>query len=145
VVSLTASQENYLKTIYLEVSKNGYAKMSDIATLLSVKKSSVSAALNILVEKGLINYVPYSQITLTAIGLTNAREIIEKFDVMSIFFCKILKLEMGEAITNSCRLEHVMSEELFRRLSKFCKFTEKLYENDVAYRKQLDDLLSQAA
>ncbi|MDR2794486.1 MAG: metal-dependent transcriptional regulator [Holosporaceae bacterium] len=142
MISLTPSQENYLKTIYLEVSQNGYAKMSDIANLLSVKKSSVNAALNVLVDKNLINYKPYSQITLTPDGLENAKEIIEKFEVMNNFFCRILKLSKEEAITNSCRIEHVMSEELFRKMSKFCKFTKELYINNPNYKKQLDDLLS---
>jgi DtxR family Mn-dependent transcriptional regulator len=142
VVSLTPSQENYLKTIYLEVSQNGYAKMSDIANLLSVKKSSVNAALSVLVEKNLINYTPYSQITLTSDGLENAKEIIEKFEVMSDFFCKILKLSKEEAIANSCRIEHAMSEELFRKINKFCEFTKKLYATNPDYKKQLDDLLA---
>jgi DtxR family Mn-dependent transcriptional regulator len=142
MVSLTPSQENYLKTIYLEVSQNGYAKMSDVANLLSVKKSSVNAALNVLVEKNLINYTPYSQITLTSDGLENAKEIIEKFEVMSDFFCKILRLSKEEAIANSCRIEHVMSEELFRKMSKFCEFTKELYANNQDYKKQLDDLLA---
>jgi DtxR family Mn-dependent transcriptional regulator len=142
MVSLTPSQENYLKTIYLEVSQNGYAKMSDIANLLSVKKSSVNAALNVLVNKNLINYTPYSQITLTPDGQENAKEIIEKFEVMYNFFCEILKLPREEAVANSCRIEHTMSDELFQRIGRFCEFTKEVYANDPNYRKRLDNLFS---
>ncbi|MDR1435568.1 MAG: metal-dependent transcriptional regulator [Puniceicoccales bacterium] len=141
-VSLTSSQENYLKTICMEVSQNGYAKMSDIADLLSVKKSSVNAALNVLADKNLINYKPYSQITLTPLGFKKAKEIIKRFEVMYNFFCEILKLSREEAVANSCRMEHAMSEELFRRIDKFCEFTKEVYGNDPNYRKRLDELLS---
>jgi DtxR family Mn-dependent transcriptional regulator len=141
-VTLTPSQENYLKTIYIKVSQDGYAKMSDIANMLSVQKSSVNAALNILTSRGYINYTPYSQITLTELGLGTAKKIIEKFKTMDNFFCNILKLSKEEAATNSCRIEHIISEELFRKISKFFEFTEELYLNDLDYRKKLDNLLS---
>ncbi|MDR1034689.1 MAG: metal-dependent transcriptional regulator [Holosporales bacterium] len=141
-VTLTPSQENYLKTIYIKVSQDGYAKMSDIANMLSVQKSSVNTALNILARGGYINYTPYSQITLTELGLDAAKRIIEKFKTMDNFFCNILKLSKEEAATNSCRIEHIISEELFRKISKFFEFTEELYLNDPDYKKKLDDLLS---
>ncbi|MDR3155719.1 MAG: metal-dependent transcriptional regulator [Holosporaceae bacterium] len=142
MVDLTPSQENYLKTVYIKASQNGYAKMSDIADLLRVKKSSVNGALNILTDKGLINYVPYSQITLTVAGLAKAEEIMKKFDVMIGFFSNILKLSKEEASANSCRIEHVMSEELFNKMSKFCKFMGGFFADNPDCRKQLDDFLS---
>ncbi|MDR0695407.1 MAG: metal-dependent transcriptional regulator [Holosporales bacterium] len=140
--ALTPSQENYLKTIYVRVSQDGYAKMSDIASVLSVKKSSVNAALHILARRGYINYTPYSQVTLTSLGMETAQGIMEKFKIMNDFFCNILKLSEEEAATNSCRIEHTISEELFRKISKFFEFTEKLYLNDQGYKRKLDDLLS---
>jgi DtxR family Mn-dependent transcriptional regulator len=141
-VALTPSQENYLKTIYVKVSQDGYAKMSDIASMLSVQKSSVNAALNILASRGYVNYTPYSQITLTALGIDAAERIIEKFKTMDNFFCNILKLSKEEAAANSCRIEHIISEELFRKISKFFEFTEEFYLNDSDYKKKLDNLLS---
>jgi DtxR family Mn-dependent transcriptional regulator len=141
-VALTPSQENYLKAIYIKVSKDGYAKMSDIANMLSVQKSSVNTALNILAHGGYINYAPYSQITLTELGLDTAKRIIEKFKTMDNFFYNILKLSKEEAATNSCRIEHIISEELFRKISKFFEFTEKLYLDDPNYGEKLDNLLS---
>ncbi|MDR1458127.1 MAG: metal-dependent transcriptional regulator [Puniceicoccales bacterium] len=142
VVRLTPSQENYLKAIYMEVSQNGYAKMSDVANLLSVKKSSVNAALNVLVDKNLINYTPYSQITLTLLGFKSPQEIIKKIEMMYNFLCEILKLSREEAVENSCKIEHVMSEELFQKIKKFYEFTKKIYDNDPNYKKRLDELLS---
>ena len=63
---LSSSLEDYLETIYNEVQKNGFAKVTDISKILNVKKASVTGALNSLTAKKLINYSPYSAITLTA-------------------------------------------------------------------------------
>ncbi|MDR3179452.1 MAG: metal-dependent transcriptional regulator [Holosporaceae bacterium] len=141
MTEITPNQENYLKTIYLEVEEKGYAKMSDVAALLSVRKSSVNAALNILADKKLINYTPYAKITLTEIGLKKAREIIKRFETMNNFFLHILKLSREEAIANSCKIEHVMSEALFDRISEFYEFTEEFCKQNPDYKKQLDSLL----
>ena len=48
--------------------KNGQAKVTAIADALGVKKASVTGALNILSDKGLIEYSPYSHIKLSAAG-----------------------------------------------------------------------------
>lgn len=138
---LTPSQENYLKTIYIEVSCKGYAKITSIAEILNVKKSSVTSALNILSEKKLVNYTPYSQITLTDQGQKLAKEILKKYEIMINFFTEILKLSHNEAIQNSCKIEHVMSEQLVEKITKFYQFTKEIYENNPKYRNDLDEFL----
>ena len=65
---LSVSLEDYIEEIYNQVLKNGHAKVTAIAGTLKVKKASVTGALNILSEKKLINYAPYSPITLTPEG-----------------------------------------------------------------------------
>ena len=65
---LSVSLEDYIEEIYIQVLKNGQAKVTDIANELKVKKASVTGALNILSTQKLINYAPYSPITLTSEG-----------------------------------------------------------------------------
>ncbi|MDR1414135.1 MAG: metal-dependent transcriptional regulator [Puniceicoccales bacterium] len=139
---LTPSQENYLKEIYLETSARGYAKITDIARALNVKKSSATVALNVLSEKKLINYTPYNQITMTDIGNKIAEALTRKYETMIGFFANILKLKESEAAENSCRMEHIMSEKLFRKMTLFYQFTRELYDNNSDYRKKLDSFLS---
>lgn len=62
---LSISLEDYIEEIYIQVLDAGHAKVTDIANKLGVKKASVTGAMNILAEKELINYAPYSPITLT--------------------------------------------------------------------------------
>ena len=77
-MDLTQSQEDYLEAIYNEVLAKSSAKVTDISNILGVKKASVTGALNILVSKKLINYSPYSSITLTPKGEALAKEIFKK-------------------------------------------------------------------
>ena len=72
---LSVSLEDYIEEIYNQVLKNGQAKVTAIAEMLNVKKASVTGALNILSEKNLINYAPYSPITLTLEGEKIAKNI----------------------------------------------------------------------
>ena len=83
---LSQSLEDYLETIYTQTTTKGCAKVTDIANALNVKKASVTGALNVLCEKGLINYAPYSAITLTNEGKTEAEKILLKHKVMTNFF-----------------------------------------------------------
>ncbi|MDR1401561.1 MAG: metal-dependent transcriptional regulator [Puniceicoccales bacterium] len=140
---LTPSQENYLKEIYLEVTEKGYAKITDIARALNVKKSSATAALNILSEKKLIHHVPYNQITMTDLGSEIAAVLIRRYETMISFFVNILKLKQSEAAENSCRIEHIMSEKLFKKMTLFYQFTKEFYETNSEYRKRLDTFLTQ--
>ena len=45
---MTASLEEYLKTIYILIKRNGEARVTDIADELGYKKPSVNRALKIL-------------------------------------------------------------------------------------------------
>ena len=77
---LSVSLEDYIEEIYNQVLKNGNAKVTAIADTLKVKKASVTGALNILQEKKLINYAPYSPVTLTKEGEKIARDILKKHE-----------------------------------------------------------------
>ena len=56
---LSENLEDYLETISSLESKHGTARPTDIANALSVKKPSVTAALNALAERGLVEYEKY--------------------------------------------------------------------------------------
>lgn len=137
---LTSSQEDYLETIYLEVKKCGQAKVTDIAKLLDVKKASVTGALSILCEKGFINYAPYSPITLTQMGENAAKQILVKHQVMTNFFKNILNLSDAEATENACRMEHIMTEELFNRIHIFSHFIQEYSQKNNEFLKEMKKL-----
>ncbi len=139
-MKLSESLEDYLEAIYNEILKKGEAKVTDISNILNVKKASVTGALISLKEKGLINYEPYCAITLTPTGERLAAEIIEKHAVMSEFLENILKLSKDEAIENACKMEHIMSEEMFSRMTKFSVFIQDLCAKSPELKAKIEEL-----
>ncbi len=139
---LTPSQEDYLETIYLQCIKsdNNCAKVTDIANVLSVKKASVTGALSSLSEKGLVNYAPYSPITLTHNGEKAAKKILLRHDVMTNFFKKFLNLSEEESVKNACAMEHIMTEEMFKRIHAFSHFIQDYSNENKEFKEKLQNL-----
>lgn len=119
---LSVSLEDYIEEIYTQVLKNGQAKVTVIADALGVKKASVTGALNILQEKKLINYAPYSPVTLTPDGEKIAKNIFKKHENLSEFFVEVLNTPRAEALEIACKMEHIVSEKLFKNMMKLTKY-----------------------
>ena len=102
--------------------QNGQAKVTAIAGTLKVKKASVTGALNILSEKKLINYAPYSPITLTPEGEKIAKDILTKHENLSEFFMEVLGIEREEAVETACKMEHIVSDKLFDNMVKLTEY-----------------------
>ena len=100
----------------------------------------MTGALINLKQKGLINYEPYCAITLTEQGKTLACDIIEKHKVMSEFLENILNLPREEAIENACKMEHIMSERMFSRMTKFSVFIQDLCAKSPELKAKIEDL-----
>lgn len=140
LMRLSESLEDYLEAIYNEVKLKGEAKVTDISNILNVKKASVTGALISLKNKKLINYEPYSSITLTKLGEKLAAEIIERHIVMCEFLENILNLPKEEAVENSCKMEHIMSEKMFERMTKFSVFIQDLCTKEPKIKEQIQNL-----
>ena len=65
---MTASLEEYIKTIYILINKMSVARVTDIASELGCTKPSVNRALKVLKEEGYIEYEAYKDIKLTKKG-----------------------------------------------------------------------------
>ena len=74
--AVSASLENYLEAIFHISEDKQAARAKDIAQRLKLKGSSVTGALRLLSERGLINYAPYDIITLTPKGKKVARDVV---------------------------------------------------------------------
>ena len=107
---------------------------------MNVKKASVTGALNSLTAKKLINYAPYSSITLTERGELMAKEIFKRHEIMADFFAKLLLLPPEEAALNACKMEHIMSEEMFTRMTKFSEFIQKYSAENKDFQDSIKNL-----
>lgn len=123
---LHESGEDYLETIYLLSKKNDFIRSIDIAAELNYSKASISRAMKLLREAGLITMGEGGQIKLTKAGLQKATDVYSRHTLITDFFEKELGVNPVTAEKDACRIEHVISEETFLRLRQY--MTEKGYE-----------------
>lgn len=122
--SVSASLEDYIEAIFHIVAEKRASRAKDIADRLQVKAASVTGALRLLSEKGLINYAPYDLITLTPEGERVAEGVIRRHDTLKDFFIKILLVGTDEAEKSACNMEHALSDTILNRLINFLEFIE---------------------
>jgi len=75
-----------------------------------------------MAEKGLINYEPYSFITLTRKGTKIAREITRRHTVLKDFLFRVLQLDVKKADAVACRMEHDIDKASVDKLVQFIDF-----------------------
>jgi DtxR family transcriptional regulator, Mn-dependent transcriptional regulator len=122
---LSPNLEDYLETIFVLESATSSARAKDIAERMKVQRASVTGALHALSEKGLINYQPYSSVTLTPEGFRLATRIMHRHKVLKQFFQHVLQLDPGRAEENACRIEHQIDDTVLQRLTRFIQFLEQ--------------------
>ncbi len=121
-LELSESLENYLETI-LDLEKTSkVARTKDIAARLAIKPGSVTGALKVLGEKGLINYSPYAFITLTPEGKRIALDINHRHRTLKYFLHEILQVDVATADATACRMEHAIDPESLKKLICFVDF-----------------------
>jgi DtxR family Mn-dependent transcriptional regulator len=117
--NLSPSLEDYLEVIWDLEEVNTVARVKDISESLEVKRSSVTIALRTLGEKGLINYAPYSVITLTDEGKRVGSEIRRKHNLLRNFFTEILGIDIDIANSAACTMEHGLSPSIQKKMEAF--------------------------
>lgn len=119
---LSASLEDYLEAIYLISKKNGEARSKEIKAHLQVSGPSVTEALQLLSEKGLVNYTPYESITLTSKGNEVACDVLHRHETLRDFFVDVLGIDAKLADEGACKMEHVASADIIDRMVKYTKY-----------------------
>ncbi len=122
---LTARLEDYVESIYHISARQGAARVTDIAADLEVTKSSVTGALKTLSSRGLVNYDPYSVITLTEEGEEIAGRVVRRHGILARFLEEVLGVDAEGAQTNACRIEHAVEPNVVERFVKFVDFVEQ--------------------
>lgn len=116
---LSESLEDYLEAILELQREHNVARVKDIAGKLGVISGTVTTALRSLADRGLVNYKPYSFITLTPKGEKIAKEVLRRHTVIKDFLQSVLLLEERKAEENACRMEHAMDKIAINRLVQF--------------------------
>ena len=118
-IMLTSNMEDYLEAIRNLEKSNRVARVKDIAKTLKVKMPSVTGALKVLREKGLINYEKNSFIILTEEGLEISKEILTKHKTLARFLETILLIGPNERVQDmACKMEHAIDCDTAQRMTR---------------------------
>lgn len=118
---VSSTLEDYLEAILTLSTRNGSARVGDIATEVSVHKSTVTAALKTLTDKGLVDYAPYEAARLTTTGRRIAERVTRDHAAIRAFLKDVLLVDDKAAEENACRMEHVMDADVLERLAAFAQ------------------------
>ena len=114
-MELRASGEDYLEAVLVLQKQKGIVRSVDVARHMDVSKPSVCHAVATLKSGGVLTMDDDFFLHLTEVGREVAEQIYEKHR----FFTQRLiaaGVDPKTAEADACRIEHVISEESFRRL-----------------------------
>ncbi len=114
-MALQESGEMYLETIYILSRKSNAVRGIDIGDYMGYSKPSVSRALSLLKEEGLVIKDSDGFIKLTETGEARAARIYERHTVLSRLFTN-LGVDEETAAEDACRVEHYISDKTFNAI-----------------------------
>lgn len=119
-MKIKESAENYLEAILVIKKRNGFVRSIDVANELGVTKPSVSVAMKSFKNEGYIKMSELGEITLTPKGAEIAEKVYERHNVIANILL-MLGVSEENAYADSCKIEHVISEESFNKIKDFIR------------------------
>ncbi len=115
--NITPSKENYLKVLF-ELSGGKEVHSSDVAAALGITKASVSCMMKRLRDEGYIVKEKYGTVTLTEKGLKEAENVKSRYNLLKLFFVRILGVDTITAAEDACQIEHIISPESINKINE---------------------------
>lgn len=112
VMALQESGEMYLETIYVLSQESSQVRAIDVGEYMGYSKPSVSRALGLLRDEGLLKKDDNGFIKLTEAGNILAKRIYERHTVLSRLLMNI-GVDEKTATDDACRIEHYISDTTF--------------------------------
>lgn len=123
--TLTGSQEDYLKQIYILAREHEEVRVTDVAKYLGLSKPSVNRAINTLKEDGFIVHEHYGTVKLTPKGEKAANNIYESYKVIRKFLIEVLEVDEETANLEADLMEHHLSKSTRKKWKKYLKKRKK--------------------
>jgi len=119
---ISASLQDYLESI-LNLSRSGEpVRVTDIAVRLNLAKASVTQALGVLQDQGLVDHQRYGPVILTEQGRQVAVTVQRRHEVILNFLIEVLKVDPKNAERDACLMEHAVSTETIEKLVRFLEY-----------------------
>lgn len=116
---LSASIEDYIKTIYTLEIDESKATTKRIAQRLGVKMASVTGMIKHLAAEGYVRHQPYHGVHLSEKGRQVAVNMIRRHRLIELFLNKTVGLRWDEVDADAEVLEHAVSDHLIERIYEY--------------------------
>jgi DtxR family Mn-dependent transcriptional regulator len=118
----SSTVENYLKAIYLGAATLAEGQrllpMGQLASALRIAPGTATTMVKTLAESGLVEYEPYTGVTLTPAGEKLAAMVVRRHRLIELFLVQILGFGWDEVHDEAEQLEHVVSDRLIDRIDE---------------------------
>jgi DtxR family Mn-dependent transcriptional regulator len=118
-MNYTASEENYIKSIYHLQQEKGMVNTNSLAAEMQTRPASVTDMLKKLKTKKLLQYEKYRGFKLNDNGKKIALGVVRKHRLWEFFLADKLGFEWDKVHAIAEELEHVSSNELIQRLEVY--------------------------
>lgn len=116
---ISKALEEYVKTMYILEKQKKEIRVTDIAEKMNCSKASVTKSLNVLKEKELVQYEAYGEIKLTPEAEEIAQKALEAYDIVYLFFNKVLEMKSEDAKNEAEKIKSVITDEALNKLAKY--------------------------
>ncbi len=137
---VTHSISHHLAAIAELVEQYGYARVADVARHLNITPGSVSLTLKPLKARGLVLEDPNRFLRLSDEAQQIVRTVRTRRTLIQAFFEQVLGVEPHQAEVDACKIEHLLSAEVGRRLEAFLRAYDRPQSGKVAGRSKAASL-----
>ncbi|MTD31546.1 transcriptional regulator MntR [Planomicrobium sp. YIM 101495] len=131
----TPSMEDHIEIIYSLIEQKGYARVSDIAEVLSVLPSSVTKMVQKLDKDGYLIYERYRGLVLTSKGQKLGKRLVQRHDLLEQFL-RLIGVDEHRIYEDVEGIEHHLS---WNSIDRIADLVQALEENE-AFRGKLETL-----
>ncbi|WP_062356556.1 transcriptional regulator MntR [Bacillus kwashiorkori] len=117
----TPSMEDYIEQIYILIENKGYARVSDIAELLSVHPSSVTKMVQKLDKSEYLIYEKYRGLVLTPKGKKIGKRLVYRHDLLEEFL-KLIGVKEENIYKDVEGIEHHLSWNAIDRIGDVVQY-----------------------
>ena len=118
------SGEMYLETIYVLSRQKPCVRAIDVSEYMGFSKPSVSRAVGLLKDAGLLFVDPHGALILSDEGLKVAQKIYERHTILASFL-QSLGVDKKNADDDACKIEHHISDITFNAIKNFVEKDDK--------------------
>src|SRR5678810_1406730 len=124
----SSTVENYLKAIYTGSTAlpapHRLLPMGQLASALGVTPGTATTMVKTLAESGLVEYEPYTGVTLTPAGERLAALVLRRHRLIELFLVRFMGYAWDEVHDEAEQLEHVVSDRLIERILSLIHISE---------------------